>query len=743
AGHPARPAVGKAGAPNPVLRAMNMLGYSAGALGNHEYNYGLPALDRALRQARFPFVAANVFLAGSRKPAYRQYALIPHVVAPGDTILMGVTGITPPGVALWDRNNVAGKLEFRDPVASLRPVVAELKARGADVVVVLNHGGFEGTSYDTAATGLPAENAGLRIAREVPGVDVIFLGHTHREVSDSVVNGVLFAQAGAWARSLAEAQVTLRRRGSSDWVVAGKTASLLRGTPGRASQALLDSLRAAHEEAVSYVASVIGRAAAPLDAARARTEDTPLVDFMNEVQRRVAGAQLSATAAFSTSARVARGPVTIGQIAALYPYENTLAAVRITGAQLKAYLEKSAEYFRSWPLAPGQSLLNPDVPGYNFDIVSGVEYTIDLSQPVGQRISSLTYQGRKVAPAQSFTMALNNYRQGGGGGFAMLAHAPVTYTSDRDIRGLLIDEVRRRGILRPADYFRPSWRIVPAAAQQEAERELSGEAGPRRGVATSPEAVRKAQPGAVSRTPPLPHAPTVSQSKRLRVLTLNDLHGHLLPETYGWSQGRPVGGAATLAAYFRAERDSFPGPAIVLDGGDEMQGTPVSNLSQGSATVALENALGTRGAAIGNHEFDWGVPVLRQRLAQAGYPWLAANIFVAGSDTAPSWVRDTATLVVGGVHVGLIGLATQATPSTTKQENVAGLEFRDGAAAIDRWVPVLRRGGADFVVVIAHSGAMCDSTGASGCRGEVVDWAGRVRERPDLIVAGHTHTLMR
>ena len=721
--------------PNPVIRAMNLLGYTASAVGNHEYNYGIPALDRALADAHFPFVSANVFLHGTDRPAYRPYALVPHVVSPGDTILIGVTGITPPGVVIWDRANVAGKLDFRDPVASLRPVVAEMKARGADVVVVLNHGGLAGSSYDTAT--VPAENQGARIAREVPGIDVVFLGHTHRELADSAIGGVLLTQAGAWARSLADAELTLVRRGPSDWSVTGKHATLLRPDPRRASQMLLDSLRSAHERAVAYVGSVIGRAAQEMDAAHARTEDTPLVDFINEVQRRTAGAQLSATAAFSLGARVPAGPVTIGEIAALYPYENTLSAVRITGAQLKAYLEKSAEYFHAWPTAPGESLVDFQVPGYNFDVVSGVDYVIDLSKPAGQRITGLSYRGQPVRPAETFTMALNNYRQGGGGGFAMVAGAPATYASDRDIRDLLVDEVRRRGTLRPGDYFHRNWRIVPAAAQREAERELAP--GARRAAAAAP----AAPPAPVARAAPVAPAAPSPGPKRLRVLTTNDLHGHLLPETYGWSRGRPVGGAATLAAYFRAERDSFPGPTIVLDAGDEMQGTPISNLSEGQATVSVLDALGERGAAIGNHEFDWGVPVLRRRMAQAHDPWMAANIFVAGTDTAPSWVRDTAMVEVGGVRVGLLGLATESTPSTTKADNVAGLEFRDGAAAIDRWVPVLRRAGADFVVVLAHSGAFCDSTGTTGCRGEVVDWAARARERPDLIVAGHTHTLMR
>ncbi|MBX6364287.1 MAG: 5'-nucleotidase C-terminal domain-containing protein [Gemmatimonadetes bacterium] len=702
--------------PNPIIRAMNLMAYDAVTIGNHEYNYGIPVLEKAVREARFPVVSANIFRHATDEHAFAPYVLLPKVVAPGDTILIGVTGNTPPGVAVWDRATVEGRQDFRDVVASLKPVVAEMRAKGADVVVVLSHGGLEGTSYDTAATGVPAENASVRVAREVPGVDVIFMGHTHRELADTTIAGVLLTQAKNWAASLADVELTLRRRGPSDWTVVRKRGTILRPDPQRADTALLDSLRWAHERTVAYVNAVVGRSTARMDARRARVEDTPILDFINEVQRKVTGADLSATAAFTLSAKIPEGPITMADIAGLYIYDNTLKAIRITGRQLREYLEKSAEYYRGWPAADGGTVTDFDVPGYNFDVVSGVDYTIDLSKPVGRRITSLTYHGRPVTPEQTFTLALNNYRQTGGGGYAMIAGAPVVYDRQQDIRELLVEEIRRRGTIRPGDYFHRNWRIVPAAAAARALAEQTArEPGPRAA----------------------PAPPT-----RLRVVATTDLHGHLLPEAYRWSGGREVGGAATLAAYFRLERAGFGGPTVLLDGGDVMQGTPISNLVDGRSSVGYFNAVGYRGVAVGNHEYDWGVPTLRARIGQAEWPWLAANAFVAGADTAPSWLRPTALVDVDGVKVGVIGLSTQETPTTTKAENVRGLEFRSGAAAIDRWVPELRRRGADFVIVVAHSGALCDSTGRA-CRGEIVDWAAAVHEKPDLIVAGHTHRVVR
>ena len=705
--------------PNPVLRAMNLMGYDAAAIGNHEFNYGLAHLGRALQQAEFPFVSANIFRHGTSEHAYLPYVLLPHLTDAGDTLLIGVTGNTPPGVHVWDRAHVEGVLEFRDVVASVDAVVAEMDDAGADVIVVLSHGGLEGTSYDTASTGLPPENNAVRLAHEVPAIDVIFMGHTHRELADSTINGVLLTQARNWAQSLAAVTLQVVQRGRNEWDVTAKRGEILRPHAGGADVAFMDSLRWEHERTVAYVNEQIGSATERMDARTARTEDTPILDFINEVQRARGDAQLSSTAAFRLDAALPEGAITIADVAALYPYDNTLKVIRITGAQLRAYLEKSAEYYHGFP-ASGGTVTNFEVPGYNFDVVSGVDYTLDLARPVGERVTSLTYQGTPVRDDQSFTLALNNYRQSGGGGYSMIADAPVIRDQQEDIRELIIEEVRRRGTIRPQDFFVPSWRIVPAdaaaaAAREQATRELRDE---------------------------VPGGRSDADRRRLRVLATNDFHGRLEPEHPSWTNREPVGGAAVLASYFRLEREGFGGPTILLDGGDVMQGTPISNLTWGASTVDYFNFVGYGGSALGNHEFDWTIDVLKQRVEQAQFPWLSANLFVAGTDTAPSWVEPTALVDVDGVSVGLIGLSTEETPQVTRASNVRGLEFRDGAAAIDRHVPMLRARGADFVIVVAHAGALC-ATDTSGCRDEIIDWARRTTNKPDLIVAGHTHRVVR
>ncbi|MDB4950083.1 MAG: hypothetical protein JWM27_2732 [Gemmatimonadetes bacterium] len=240
-------------------------------------------------------------------------------------------------------------------------------------------------------------------------------------------------------------------------------------------------------------------------------------------------------------------------------------------------------------------------------------------------------------------------------------------------------------------------------------------------------------------------AQQVPGEKRLRVVHTNDVHGHLLSAPTPWSGGRPVGGMAVLAAYFDSAAAHFDGPTLVLSGGDDMQGTAVSNLSAGRAAIQAMNAAGYDAAALGNHEFDWGQDTLRARVRESRFPWLAANLYLAGTTRNPAWVRPWVMIRRGGVKVAVVGVALAETPRIVLPDRVAGLEFGPEAPAIDRSARQARAAGADFVVVAIHSGAVCTEPGrapeeaSTGCTGDVLDVARALTERVDLIVGGHTH----
>jgi 2',3'-cyclic-nucleotide 2'-phosphodiesterase (5'-nucleotidase family) len=458
-------AQGRPGPTHPVVDAMNAARYDAVAIGNHEFNYGLPVLDRALMGARFAVLAANVYGADGR-PAYRRWVMLDR-----DGIRVAVVGATTPGSMIWDREHLRGRLVVRDIVPEVRSAVAEARAAGADVVVTVLHSGLdEPSSYDTVSTGVASENVSARVAREVPGIDVLVYGHSHREMADTTIAGVLLVQPRNWAFNAAVAELQLQSDGDR-WRVVSKRGRLIRAA-GRAEHAgVLAVTERAHRTAVAYAAETLGTTPVAWRADSARVTDTPLIDFILEVERRVAGADLASTAAFNLRASLDAGPITVAEVAALYPYDNTLRAIRVTGRQLREYLERSAHYFVQ--RGSGGAAVDTTIPGYNYDMVAGADYTIDLRRPLGSRVVGLAVRGKPVTDLDTFTLALNNYRQGGGGGFSMLASAPVVYESREGIRELLMDEVRRRRVLRHEDYFRPNWRLEPPSAVGEAYRAMN------------------------------------------------------------------------------------------------------------------------------------------------------------------------------------------------------------------------------------------------------------------------------
>jgi 2',3'-cyclic-nucleotide 2'-phosphodiesterase (5'-nucleotidase family) len=740
-------------AAHPVPAAMNAMGYDAAAVGNHEFNYGLPLVERVRAQARFPLLAANARTPDGRR-AFPAFTIVRR-----DGVAVGIVGATTPGAMVWDRDHLRGRLTIGDVVPAVRLAADSVRRAGADVVVAVVHSGRDGpSSYDTVSTGLPSENVAGRLAAEVPGLDAVVFGHSHRQLVDTTPGRPLLLQAKNWAASVAVAELRLARAGGAHgrgaWRVVGRDAALV-PVRGRAElPAVLAATEAAHARAQAYVASPLGTTPVAWRADSARVADAAVTDLVLEVMRRRAGADLAATAVFSLDAGLAPGAVTVADVARLYPYENTLRAVRVTGAQLRAFLEHSARYFRTHDPADGSApVFDPQVPGFNFDVVAGADFVLDVSRPVGQRVTRLAVRGRAVADADTFTLALNNYRQTGGGGFAMLAGAPVVYDRDESIRELLSEEIRGRATIRPADYHTVNWRLEPAGAVARAYAAGRGAAGGARATGATPVTTTSA--------PVVDTAPRVrkdapqtrgGRARTLRVIAINDFHGALEPRPD--ARGVRRGGAGPLAAAIAEARAGCRPPActsVLLDAGDEFQGTPASNLVYGRPVVALYRALGVDASALGNHEFDWGVDTLRARIREVPYAVLGANVRTTDGQRLP-WLRDDTLIVRNGVRIGVVGVADPATPRTTSVLNLRGLRFDPPAPAIDARARALRARGADVVLVTAHIGGFCDAdrdndpgaggaaSGPAECSGEIFDLARELTEPIAAIVSGHTHS---
>jgi len=443
---------------DPMMLVMNSLKYDAMAVGNHEYNFGLKVLEKARQEAQFPWLSANTYETKTGKTHYQPY-LIRDVAG----VKIGILGLTTPGIPNWDNPpNYAG-LEFHNPISEAMKWVAVLRGKEkVDVVVVAMHMGLgEDLRTGEVSPGqVPHENDAVQIAKQVPGIDVIFMGHTHRDVPSLYINGVLITQANAWGRHLARADMYLEKS-PQGWRVYAKAARTI-PTDDRveADPEVVKLAEPYDRETQAWLGRTIGESAADLSAKDARFRDTAILDLIQKVQLEAGNADVSMVASFNSEARIAKGPVSVRDIAGLYVYENTLAVLEVTGQQLKAALEHSAEYFKTYvPGKPITEQINEKIPSYNFDIAEGVNYELDISKPIGQRIQNLTFKGQPVKPDQKFRLATNNYRVNGGGGYEMYKAAPVVYRSSEEIRELIIDWLEKHKTV-PTEPNN-NWKLVP------------------------------------------------------------------------------------------------------------------------------------------------------------------------------------------------------------------------------------------------------------------------------------------
>ncbi|BCT77175.1 multifunctional 2',3'-cyclic-nucleotide 2'-phosphodiesterase/5'-nucleotidase/3'-nucleotidase [Sinomonas cyclohexanicum] len=472
---------------HPMAAAMNAVGYDAAALGNHEFNYGIPLLRAWESQLDFPLLGANVHDHATGGHAFKPF-VIKKVKTDNGVVRVGMVGFVTPGCAIWDRANVEGKLDFNGIVEEAKAVIPQVRAAGADIVVVSCHSGMvPGSSYGDS---LPfPENASQQLAEEVPGIDAILVGHAHSEIPERLVTNkatgkqVLLSEPMYWGMRVTVMDLDLQKV-EGTWTVSSASAALLDAKTATPDDAVVRAVDAAHRRVVTYVNQVIGTSTTPLRTATGCWEDVAAIDAINYIQAHTIKGELAGTAsaglpvlsiaaAFSRAVDVPAGPLTVRDVAGLYIYDNTLMSVKVTGAQVKDYLEWSAQYYKAvttttvaaadltnavTPIAP------TGTPDYNYDVVFGLDapltYTIDVAKPVGQRIVGLSYNGSPIDPAQEFAMAINNYRQSGGGNFPHVKAAPVLTNSQQEIRQRIIDYVTQTGVLDAAVFARVDWSLT-------------------------------------------------------------------------------------------------------------------------------------------------------------------------------------------------------------------------------------------------------------------------------------------
>lgn len=506
----------KKGDIHPVYKALNTLDYAVGNLGNHEFNYGLDYLHMALSGAKFPYVNANIIDAKTNKPLFTPYVIKETAVKDKDgkeqTLRIGYIGFVPPQIMTWDKTNLEGKVTVKDITETARHYVPEMRKNGADLVVVIAHSGLSSDPYHAMA-----ENSVYYLS-EVPGVDAILFGHAHAvfpgkdfanikgvDLEKGTLNGIPAVMPGMWGDHLGVVDLVLNND-SGAWKVTSSKAearpiydSVEKKALVPEDAKLVEVMKHDHDATREFVSKPIGKSSDNMYSYLALVQDDPTVQVVNNaqlayVEKYIQGDPdlanlpvLSAAAPFKVGGRkndpasfveVEKGQLTFRNAADLYLYPNTLVVVKATGKEVKEWLECSAGQFNQIDVnsTKPQSLINWDgFRTYNFDVIDGVDYQIDVSQPArydgecqivnpnAERIKGLTFKGKPIDPNATFLVATNNYRAYGGK-FAGTGDSHIAFASPDENRSVLANWITASKEIHPA--ADNNWRLAPIHSNQ-------------------------------------------------------------------------------------------------------------------------------------------------------------------------------------------------------------------------------------------------------------------------------------
>ncbi|MBS8265737.1 bifunctional 2',3'-cyclic-nucleotide 2'-phosphodiesterase/3'-nucleotidase [Mesobacillus boroniphilus] len=787
---------------HPIYKAMNILDYDAATLGNHEFNYGLPFLHNALEEAEFPYVNANIYIEDNDQDetndenAYRPYEILTRTfedeAGNKHEVKIGVLGLVTPQIMQWDKGNLEGHVKTKDIVATAEKFVPEMKAAGAEIIVTLAHTGFDAS----AEAYTDAENAVMPLSK-VEGIDAILFGHKHVvfpgtgsefkvagvDATKGTINGVAAVEAGNWGNNLGVIDLTLEKDAEGKWQVVDTQAAarpifetvnkVKIPTVDGPDAEIVNAVKEAHDGTLNYVRGKIGTTTAPMYSFFARVQDDPTIQIVNNAQKWYVEKYineklpeykdvpvLSAGAPFkagrqgpSDYTNIAKGDLSIKSANDLYLYPNTLKAVELTGAQVKEWLEMSAGQFNQINPASTeeQELINYSFEPFNYDVIDGLKYEIDVTQPAkyktdgsindasASRIKNLTMpDGTPVDPEQKFVVVTNNYRASGGGNFPGLSGSKLVVDSADENRQVLMDYISEQGEINPsADQ---NWKIATPGENLKLT------------FKSTPDAQSVAN-GNVK------FLDTFTDEKGtwgkyeldlttvdVQLLGINDFHGQI--NITKKVSNRNAGRADYLAAYLKEREAANPENTFMLHAGDAVGASaPASALLQDEPTIEILNKIGFDLGTLGNHEFDEGVEEMMRLInggthektgdfAGANFPYVAAN--VVNKETGELILNPYEIKEFGGVPVGFIGVVYSDTPSIVTPSGTAGVEFTDEVDAINKYTLELKAQGVKAIVVVSHNPGQSkfDGTDATG---EVVDFANKVDDEVDVIFAGHSH----
>ncbi|MFC8687740.1 bifunctional 2',3'-cyclic-nucleotide 2'-phosphodiesterase/3'-nucleotidase [Brevibacillus porteri] len=496
----------KAGDTHPAYKAMNLMDYDVANIGNHEFNFGLEFLDTSLKGAKFPYINSNVYVddkdknPDNDKNMYTPYEILERTFKDENgkdvKLKVGVIGFVPPQIMQWDKAHLEGKVIAKDIVETANKFVPEMKKKGADIIIAVPHSGIGPTEG-----GPQLENASYQLSK-VDGIDAILFGHSHSvfpgpgfdkipgvDAEKGTINGKPAVMPGFWGNHLGVIDLTLKQE-NGKWKVAESATKVVpiydkanKASLADADKTIVDAVKEDHDKTVEWVRSAVGKTSSPIFSYFALVQDDPSIQIVTNaqkwfVEKNVKGTEyegipvLSAGAPFKAGGRngvsyysnIPAGTIAIKNVSDLYIYPNTLKAVLVDGATVKEWLERSAGQFNQIDAkkTDEQPLINESFPTYNFDVIDGVTYQIDVTQPSkyavdgkvankdANRIKNLTFNGKPVKPEDKFIVVTNNYRASGGGAFPGLDGKNIVIDSPDENRQIVIDYILNQKNIDPA-----------------------------------------------------------------------------------------------------------------------------------------------------------------------------------------------------------------------------------------------------------------------------------------------------
>ncbi|MBO0455586.1 bifunctional metallophosphatase/5'-nucleotidase [Enterococcus hulanensis] len=429
-----------------LTKLINLMDYDVQVIGNHEFNYGIDYLKEAIESYHAPVLAANILNEAGQPYFGQAYTIIEKA-----GIKIAILGLTTEYIPHWEKPETLAGLTFTNIVETSKKYIPLLKQQ-ADLVIVSYHGGFEKDLTTGEATeALTGENEGYKLLQEVEGIDALFTGHQHRTIA-AKINGIPVVQPGYRGNHIGEIQLTIEKNGDRVMIV-DSHAALHTVENVAADPQILSAIEPLELELEHWLDQTLGEVEGDMritDPMQARLEEHPYVEFINRVQLSASGAEISGTALFNNEGKGFGKTITMRDVITNYIYPNTLAVIKVNGAELRAALEQSANYLavENNQIVFNPAYIQPKPQYYNYDMYEGIQYTIDMNQPVGLRITELSFQGQPITAEQEFELVTNQYRAIGGGNYEMFGADKIMREIQIDMTELIAEYLKKHPIIK-------------------------------------------------------------------------------------------------------------------------------------------------------------------------------------------------------------------------------------------------------------------------------------------------------